>query len=39
MNISGTAKFNEPVETIWKALHTEEILISAIPGCQSLHSQ
>jgi uncharacterized protein len=36
MNISGTAKFNESVDTIWQALHTEEILVSAIPGCQSL---
>lgn len=36
MNISGTAKFNESPVVIWEALHSEEILKHAIPGCQSI---
>lgn len=36
MNINGIAKFNESVEVIWEALHANEILIKAIPGCQAL---
>lgn len=36
MNINGSAKFNENVDVIWEALHTTEILVGAIPGCQSL---
>ncbi|WP_428908000.1 SRPBCC family protein [Niallia sp. Krafla_26] len=36
MNLSGTAKFKESYDVIWEALHSEEILKNAIPGCQSL---
>ena len=35
MNISGKAKFKESSHAIWEALHSEKVLMYAIPGCQS----
>src|SRR5690625_941024 len=36
MNLTGTEKFKQSNEVIWKALHDVEILKGAIPGCQSI---
>jgi carbon monoxide dehydrogenase subunit G len=35
MKISGKEKFQESSQVIWEALHTEKVLMHAIPGCQS----
>ena len=35
LKISGKAKFKESSHAIWEALHSEKVLMYAIPGCQS----
>lgn len=35
MKISGKAKFKESSHAIWEALHSEKVLMYAIPGCQT----
>jgi carbon monoxide dehydrogenase subunit G len=35
LDISGKAKFKESSHAIWEALHSEKVLMYAIPGCQS----
>ena len=36
LNLEGETKFKIDVESLWYALHEEEILKKVIPGCQEL---
>ena len=39
MKVQGTYKFEAPIEKIWSALQSPEILSNCIPGCEKLDSE